>query len=956
MAGLDTFFKAAPYAARGSRQAFQDITATLQDVASIDQYYRNIDERKARQDALARDMTGGAAKTERIAGLAPPSDPYVIANDPLKGGNLPEWNVPAPAPAPAPAAEAPKAEAPAGKVDATTVVSPDQKPTTATQVLQQWEAKNGQLPPAVRDQVYKNAQGKSASLTVPDYIPGGKSRVGEVDAGIPGYEVIDPNASAWRRDTTMSRNENAINVYLQGIRSGLASGDYGLAGNVFGSIKGYFTDTKQEAEKRTAIQNTFDWFNTKEAAEYFRQNPNALPLAKLDPVGFVDSFKREAGIRQSRRDVQAGLPEIERAADIIQFIESRNDPTAISPKGAQGLMQIMPGTGKSPGFGVAPLKDNSPAENRRMGRDYYAAMLQRYNGNEEHALAAYNWGPGNVDAWLKKGGNFATLPKETRNYIAQYRQLAQDGIPAANAQAQAVPSTVKRIVIGDSVAEGFAKANNIPGSYKTGESPQAVLKRLQDYVAKNDIKGAVVYVGTGLPNNPQQQAFVDQQIALIKEKGGIPFILGVGPGTQQNPTTGQNEYLARVAEQNQINFTGPLATMFPSVSKEKMGLHLTPAQYKTLYGMTSQRVQIDNTGRTVPNPQQNQQQQPPAPAVVDNRQPAPVAGLTDTRQPAVAAPATVQDEALKQSRRAVTMTPDQHNVEVGRIVKERQDAITMYERAKEYAYVGYEDSYNRLNSRRQLLAGQAEAARKVGNIETAMNLLTQIDLIDGEILKAKQTYLGTVNQHDLAIKEGLAGIDNNLSLALAYQGVNDLANANNPTRLERMWSRFSGQEIRIQPRSDGNVNLWMSVGGQLTPVGVYSKEDIANKALGDILPSHRAKQMEATYAMKQKLFDLQADVWKKAQGELAEMVKGMRIEEIKQNSAIIQERLKLSKFGALKEAMGPNGPMLYALSDDGSAMIQIDPNPPAMDKDGKYPNEPVKVMPTGIPRAGLTMK
>jgi soluble lytic murein transglycosylase-like protein len=101
---------------------------------------------------------------------------------------------------------------------------------------------------------------------------------------------------------------------------------------------------------------------------------------------------------------------------VIQ-IESGGDPNAVSPKGARGLMQLMPETARNPGFGITPARDNSSAENLRVGTEYLNAMLQKYNGNLEYALAAYNWGPGNTDKWIAQGADPAKLPAETRNYI-----------------------------------------------------------------------------------------------------------------------------------------------------------------------------------------------------------------------------------------------------------------------------------------------------------------------------------------------------------------------------------------------------------------------------------------------------------------------------------------------------------------------------------------------------------
>lgn len=101
-------------------------------------------------------------------------------------------------------------------------------------------------------------------------------------------------------------------------------------------------------------------------------------------------------------------------AAIIQQ-ESGGNFKAVSPAGAQGLMQLMPQTAR--GLGVTNSFD--PEQNIAGGAKYIAQMLRRYNGNIEKALWAYNAGPGNAD----KG----RLPAETRKYIpsvmARYRRL-----------------------------------------------------------------------------------------------------------------------------------------------------------------------------------------------------------------------------------------------------------------------------------------------------------------------------------------------------------------------------------------------------------------------------------------------------------------------------------------------------------------------------------------------------
>lgn len=110
--------------------------------------------------------------------------------------------------------------------------------------------------------------------------------------------------------------------------------------------------------------------------------------------------------------------------------ESGYDPTARSGAGALGLAQIMSATGQDPGYGVRPIRDRlDPVESLRFGADYLSAMLDKYDGDYERALAAYNAGPGRVD----DGGE---LPGETVDYVdyvlgssrgAQYDSFDDDG-------------------------------------------------------------------------------------------------------------------------------------------------------------------------------------------------------------------------------------------------------------------------------------------------------------------------------------------------------------------------------------------------------------------------------------------------------------------------------------------------------------------------------------------------
>ena len=110
--------------------------------------------------------------------------------------------------------------------------------------------------------------------------------------------------------------------------------------------------------------------------------------------------------------------ELDRIAFAVDGVESRHgaDPRMWRPEldGPQGPMQV----GAKAAFDVGGGDRFDLLENRRLGRAYLAQMFRRY-GNWPDALAAYNWGPGNMDQWIGGGRRAFQLPLDVARYVAR---------------------------------------------------------------------------------------------------------------------------------------------------------------------------------------------------------------------------------------------------------------------------------------------------------------------------------------------------------------------------------------------------------------------------------------------------------------------------------------------------------------------------------------------------------
>ena len=133
--------------------------------------------------------------------------------------------------------------------------------------------------------------------------------------------------------------------------------------------------------------------------------------------------------------------------------ESAFNPHARSPKGAMGLMQLMPQTAAE----YRVLDAYNPADNIRAGVAYLKSLMTRFGNDVSLALAAYNAGPGAVE----KYGRTVPPYKETRQYVARIKSNSEAAAPVNS------PTAVYKIV---RVVDGRETV-----SYSNKPSPGAVL-------------------------------------------------------------------------------------------------------------------------------------------------------------------------------------------------------------------------------------------------------------------------------------------------------------------------------------------------------------------------------------------------------------------------------------------------------------------------------------------------
>ena len=270
--------------------------------------------------------------------------------------------------------------------------------------------------------------------------------------------------------------------------------------------------TRAFAEWQTADLTADAKFKAQQniATAYYADN---LKAAADNPV-FMDELLRAKGWKpvninllpdEARQLALNAASEYGVPPDLVlkaMAAESGGNPNAVSPKGAMGLMQLMPGTAKDMGVDI-----NNPADNARGGVKYLKQQLDRFGGDERLALMAYNWGPKNVEAFIAtgKGADGQPVPEETKAYVAKI--LGVDALEAGKPMDYA-PDSLDDLLSADQKRE----------QVKANDKGLLEYQKAQTEVAATETYGLLVNQTVGM-RPVDAEAYMTDAIARIPDAG-----------------------------------------------------------------------------------------------------------------------------------------------------------------------------------------------------------------------------------------------------------------------------------------------------------------------------------------------------------------------------------------------------------------------------------------------------
>jgi len=193
-----------------------------------------------------------------------------------------------------------------------------------------------------------------------------------------------------------------------------------------------FVAARGAAQEESPVTETPAMSPEQQREERFKQE-NMMLEQRIMELEKQYQPAEEKEVKVGKQNISIPTGEAYAPANLVKAViqvESAGKPDAVSSKGARGLMQLMPATARDLGVDAT-----DPKENVEGGSRYLAQQLKKF-GNPELALAAYNWGPTNVERAIKKieadgkkptwalVKQYVKVPMETRKYVDKVLSLA----------------------------------------------------------------------------------------------------------------------------------------------------------------------------------------------------------------------------------------------------------------------------------------------------------------------------------------------------------------------------------------------------------------------------------------------------------------------------------------------------------------------------------------------------
>ncbi len=335
---------------------------------------------------------------------------------------------------------------------------------------------------------------------------------------------------------------------LQGLPSNLPEESYAPGGIVAFADGGYADEEEEdEFDMSKDEQQLFDMLRRRLASnsEYEEMaGLGALPVGVAKAV----STKREVSSKvgdQPKQTRSEGITQLTKEGtpdgDLINKIMMKESGgrrydkqgnLLTSPKGAQGEMQVMPGTARDPGYGIRPAREGDPDDLARVGREYFGKMLNKY-GDTKLAAIAYNWGPGNTDKWLMAGADPAKLPRETQKYSADMAgggpvHFQSGGISDIfNMTKEEVADFMRRKLRMEQARDAFSKVPSAVPAAAEATKPLSFMEYLKQGASK--LRPGIGGLGVGLPALLRSGDLNEGEEAELERRRKMAPTIGTGP-------------------------------------------------------------------------------------------------------------------------------------------------------------------------------------------------------------------------------------------------------------------------------------------------------------------------------------------------------------------------------------------------------------------------------------------